>query len=578
MNKFSKAVISLICVLGMSVSLAGCGSSEVSLPGSGTPGVIDKTEWKEYDDLLVLASLEEDPVSRALLLHKAEEMLMDTGCVIPLFWSCGNYLQKDYISNIIPVTGSNLDMSHVRTERPGPGNSVAAYILSEFPKADPSADTSADMATLVLNTYAKLLKKDENGEIVPDLAESYTISDDRMTYTFTMRDNLKWSDGTPLDARDFEYSWKRGAASANGFENGSLFDVISGYPDDLDVKASEDGKTLTVKLMSPCPYFLQLCITAPYVPLQKRQIENAEGYRNASGKVVNPSAWAADAPIVSCGAYVLETWVHNSRMTLKKNPYYYDADNVSVDTIDLMINSDATSLYAAYTAGDISILERSIPADIFPTLKGSPELHITESNTSASIIFNENADIFKGMTQQEAATFRKALGQVIDRQFIVDVVISSPAKPATSYVPESISAGAGYKFYETPGYTYPKDGGYYSIVPDIDGARKMLESIGYKFGKNGKLLNPISIEYKYNPAGNNEAIAVAVQADLAQLGINFIPTAREWAVFLGEVGKRDFECARDAWNADYDDPNTFLSNFESAAPNNKAGLGVPAVK
>lgn len=578
MNKFSKAVISLICVLGMSVSLAGCGSSEVSLPGSGTPGVIDKTEWKEYDDLLVLASLEEDPVSRALLLHKAEEMLMDTGCVIPLFWSCGYYLQKDYISNIIPVTGSNLDMSHVRTERPGPGNSVAAYILSEFPKADPSADTSADMATLVLNTYAKLLKKDENGEIVPDLAESYTISDDRMTYTFTMRDNLKWSDGTPLDARDFEYSWKRGAASANGFENGSLFDVISGYPDDLDVKASEDGKTLTVKLMSPCPYFLQLCITAPYVPLQKRQIENAEGYRNASGKVVNPSAWAADAPIVSCGAYVLETWVHNSRMTLKKNPYYYDADNVSVDTIDLMINSDATSLYAAYTAGDISILERSIPADIFPTLKGSPELHITESNTSASIIFNENADIFKGMTQQEAATFRKALGQVIDRQFIVDVVISSPAKPATSYVPESISAGAGYKFYETPGYTYPKDGGYYSIVPDIDGARKMLESIGYKFGKNGKLLNPISIEYKYNPAGNNEAIAVAVQADLAQLGINFIPTAREWAVFLGEVGKRDFECARDAWNADYDDPNTFLSNFESAAPNNKAGLGVPAVK
>lgn len=578
MNKFSKAVISLICVLGMSVSLAGCGSSEVSLPGSGTPGVIDKTEWKEYDDLLVLASLEEDPVSRALLLHKAEEMLMDTGCVIPLFWSCGYYLQKDYISNIIPVTGSNLDMSHVRTERPGSGNSVAAYILSEFPKADPSADTSADMATLVLNTYAKLLKKDENGEIVPDLAESYTISDDRMTYTFTMRDNLKWSDGTPLDARDFEYSWKRGAASANGFENGSLFDVISGYPDDLDVKASEDGKTLTVKLAAPCPYFPQLCITAPYVPLQKRQIENAEGYRNASGKVVNPSAWAADAPIVSCGAYVLETWVHNSRMTLKKNPYYYDADNVSVDTIDLMINSDATSLYAAYTAGDISILERSIPADIFPTLKGSPELHITESNTSASIIFNENADIFKGMTQQEAATFRKALGQVIDRQFIVDVVISSPAKPATSYVPESISAGAGYKFYETPGYTYPKDGGYYSIVPDIDGARKMLESIGYKFGKNGKLLNPISIEYKYNPAGTNEAIAVAVQADLAQLGINFIPTAREWAVFLGEVGKRDFECARDAWNADYDDPNTFLSNFESAAPNNKAGLGVPAVK
>ena len=94
MNKFSKVFLSLICAFGMSISLVGCGSSEVTLPGSGTPGVIDKTEWKEYDDILAQAALEEDPVDRALLLHKAEEMLMDTGCVIPMFCHAGITFKK----------------------------------------------------------------------------------------------------------------------------------------------------------------------------------------------------------------------------------------------------------------------------------------------------------------------------------------------------------------------------------------------------------------------------------------------------------------------------------------------------
>ena len=376
-----------------------------------------------------------------------------------------------------------------------------------------------------------------------------------------------------LDAKDFEYSWKRGAASANGFENGPMFDCISGYPDDLDVTASGDGKTLTVKLADPCPYFTQLCVTSPYSPVQKNQVENAEGYKDASGSVVNPSAWAVDAPIISCGAYVLEKWEHNSKMVLVKNPYYYDADNVSVDKLELMLNSDPASLYAAYSADNISVLEGSVPSDILPTLKNSPEFYTAISNTSTSIIFNEDADIFKGMTKQEAATFRKALGWTIDRQFIVDVVTAGPAEPATAYVPGNMSTGTDFEFSKTPGYSYPEGDGYYTASPDLDRARNMLESIGFKFGKDGKLVSPVSIEYKYNSAGNNEAIAVALQADCAQLGINLIPTAREWAVFLGERNQRAFESSRDSWTADYDDPNTFLCNFRSYDPNNKTGLG-----
>ena len=573
MKRFSKVFISLICALCIGTSLAGCASSGDSLPGSGKAGVIDKTQWKEYDDLLVQAQSESDMTERALLLHKAEDMLMDTGCVIPIIWSQSYSLIKDYVSNVVIVDGSHLDLTHVRTEKPGPGNSVSAHILSEISKADPAASSTTDMSTLALNTYAKLLNKTEDGSIVPDLAESYTVSDDLKTYTFTMKDNLKWSDGTTLDARDFEYSWKRAAGSDGGFENSSMLDCISGYPDNLDVKASEDGKTLTVKLDDPCPYFTQLCVTLPYTPVQKSQVENAEGYKDASGRVVNPSAWAADAPIVSCGAYTLESWEHNSKMVLVKNPYYYDADNVTVDKLELMLNSDSASLYAAYSADNISVMEGGVPSDILPTLKNSPEFHTAISNTSTSIMFNEDADIFKGMTKQEAATFRKALGWTIDRQFIVDVVSSGPAEPATAYVPGNLSTGTDFEFSKTPGYSYPEGAGYYTASPDLDRARNMLESIGFKFGKDGKLVSPVSIEYKYNSAGNNEAIAVALQADCAQLGINLIPTAREWAVFLGEKNQRAFESARDSWTADYNDPNTFLGNFRSNDPNNKTGLG-----
>ena len=573
MKRINKVILSLICAICIGTSLVGCASSDDSIPGSGKAGVIDKTEWKEYDDLLAQAQSESDMTERALLLHKAEEMLMDTGCVIPIIWSQSYSLIKDYVSNIVIVDGNHLDLTHVRTEKPGPGNSVSAHILSEISKADPAASSTSDMATLAYNTYAKLLKKAEDGSIVPDLAESYTVSDDLKTYIFTMKDNLKWSDGTTLDARDFEYSWKRAAGSDGGFENSSMLDCISGYPDDLDVKASEDGKTLTVKLEDPCPYFTQLCVNLPYAPVQKSQIENAAGYKDASGRVVNPSAWAADAPIVSCGAYTLETWEHNSKMVLVKNPYYYDADNVSVDKLELMLNSDPASLYAAYSADNISVMEGSVPSDILPTLKNSPEFYTAISNTSTSIIFNEDADIFKGMTKQEAATFRKALGWTIDRQFIVDVVTAGPAEPATAYVPGNMSTGTDFEFSKTPGYSYPEDAGYYTASPDLDRARNMLESIGFKFGKDGKLVSPVSIEYKYNSAGNNEAIAVALQADCAQLGINLIPTAREWAVFLGEKNQRAFESARDAWTADYNDPNTFLCNFRSYDPNNKTGLG-----
>ena len=142
MKRFSKVFISLICVICLGTSLTGCASSGNVLPGSGKAGEIDKTEWKEYDELLAQAQAESDMTERALLLHKAEDMLMDTGCMIPLFWSQAYSLIKNYVSNVVIVDGRNLDLSHVKTEKTGPGNSVSAHILSEISKADPAASST----------------------------------------------------------------------------------------------------------------------------------------------------------------------------------------------------------------------------------------------------------------------------------------------------------------------------------------------------------------------------------------------------------------------------------------------------
>ncbi|MDO4939908.1 MAG: ABC transporter substrate-binding protein [Lachnospiraceae bacterium] len=573
MKLISKKIISIALAGVLAVSLSACGDSSAGLPGTGTDGVVEKINWSGYDELLDKSMNETDPVKRALLLHEAEDMLLDTGAIGPITKSNSYMLIKQDITGVRFTNNGNVDFSHIALKGDNGGKSIGVSVCGELSKMDPVANSTSDMSNIAQNTYARLLKKDMDGNILPELAESCTVSDDGLTYEFVIRDGLKWSDGSELDAKDFEYSWKRGAASENAFEYGNMFDCISGYPDNLDVKASDDGRTLTVRLSNPTAYFKELCCHTSYTPVQRKQVEEAAGYKDDSGKIQNPSAWATEGPIVSNGAYVVDEWIHNERITLKKNPYYYDAENVKTETVEMMISTDAASLYSAYLADSISVLYGKVPADVLPTIRDNPEFHTCQKNSSNSLLFNVRSPLFAGMTKEEAETFRKAVFYVVDRQFIVDVVNSGNSIVCGTYVPMGISDGTGKAFSETEGYSYPEDEGYYNAKPDLDKAREMLTSIGFEFGTDGKLLNPITIDYMYSSTIANEAVAVALQADLAQIGINLSLSSREWAVYLGELTNGNYELASTNWNADFDDPYNFLSLYLTDSPNNRAGLG-----
>ena len=567
--------------------------------GTGTPGVVEKTDWSGYDRLIGEAAAETDPVRRAFLLHQAEDMMMDTGAIVPLYNRSKYCLKKSGISGVFYGRTGVLDFSGIKREGADPAEPVCINTVREIPYLDGTSDMTTDLGMISLCLGAALFRYNENGETALELAESYEVSPDGLVYTFRLRDGLKWSDGTPLTADDFVYAWKRAANSRNGFPVSDLFTCISGYPDDLQVESSGDGSIFTVQLNVPCPYFPGLCTYPAFQPVLKRQVEAACAESDAQGSDVqdsgvqgadargsdmresdaqgsgNPWEWSNEAGFISCGPYTIKEWEHYERMTLVRNPEYYAADRIPTGQIELMLNKDAASAYAAYCSGDISLLsENGIPMDAVPALRGDPEFCLHRDIGTVYLTFNVNSELFAGMTEEEAKTFRKAISRAIDRPFLCEAADNGLVTPAAVFVPPSISDGTGGTFSDLPdGYRYPVDGGYYPLEPDLDGARKMLESIGFQFGKDGKLKNPVTVDFLMNPDSPNNEEAACLQADLAQLGITMTISAVEWTVYLGERDRGNYEMCRALWTADYDDAMAMLEIFKSDSPQNTSGLG-----
>ena len=208
-------------------------------------------DWSEYESLITEIKTTTDVENRVALMHKAEDILMGTAAVIPIYYYNDLYLQKTDVEGIY----SNLFGFKFFQFATCPRDVLKINLASEPAKVDPALNSSVDGACLAVNMFEGLYTYDANGDLQPALAENTEVSEDGLTYTFTLRDGLKWSDGTDLTAKDFEYAWKRAAAPETGADYGYMFDAIATTADGaLDVTASEDGKTLTVNLVAPCAY------------------------------------------------------------------------------------------------------------------------------------------------------------------------------------------------------------------------------------------------------------------------------------------------------------------------------------
>lgn len=591
-----KKLIALLLVLTMCVGLAACGntSTTTSADPSSESSAADESStdessatvdedaidpvngWAEYDALIDEIRTCTDTAKRAELMHQAEDMLMETGALMPLFFNADIYLQKDYLTNVYATPFGYKYFMFAKLENGS--DTLRAYLASEPDKLDPALNSTVDGAILAVNAFAGLMTYDAEGKQVNDLAENIEMTEDGLTYTVTLKDDLKWSNGDPLNANDFVYSWNRAANPLTASDYGYMFAPIKGYtemtemdeegnfvnPDaKLDVTASEDGKTLTINLEYPCAYFYDLLAFPTYFPVHQASVEAAD----PDG--TNPGAWALEAGFVSNGAYTLTKWEHNSSMTYEKNPNYHRADEVTIEKQEFMLSSDENATFAAYNAGNLDFSD-GVPTAEIAGVKESSEFYVVDTLGVTYVSFNVTSDLFDGMTAAEANTFRRALALLVDRDYIVTSITQTGQVPADSFIPYGCLDGNGEEFKNTS---------YYSADPadfeaNVEEGIAMLESIGYKF--DGGVLSaetPINFEYIVNTPGQNVDIAEALQQDFAAVGINMTIKEQEWNVFLNERKAGNFDVCRNGWIMDYSDPFNMLEMWTTDSGNNDCQLG-----
>lgn len=569
-----KKVVALVLSLAMVSSLVACGGGS-----SNTNTNTDKEattegsapEWKSYDEKIAQIRKETDLAKREALMHEAEDQLMDTWAVVPLYYYNDVYLQKTDVENIYANLFGFKYFGFAKT----PTNELALQIASEPDKLDPALNSTVDGACLAILAFSGLYAYDENGQLVPELAESYEMSDDALTYTFKMRDGLKWSDGETLDANDVVYSWNRLANPDTAADYSYLTSAIATNSDGtLQIEASEDGKTFTVHLKAPCAYFLDLCAFPAFYPVPQQAVESADGADT------NPGAWALEAGFVTSGPMKLTAWNHNESMTYEPNENYWAADKVSLTKINFMLSADDTAIYNAFKDGSLQFAD-TVATDVMATVKDTPEFHKIDTLGTYYCGFNVNSELFAGKTAEQAAGMRKAFSLLIDREYIVETIAQAEQEPANTFIPTGMADGNGGEFRKNDDdYTYPdkENVGYYNpkLTDDaVEEARELLKEAGYEFDDNGMLSEstPIDITYLTNDSEGNVKIGEAIQQDLAAIGINLTVETREWSVFLNERKEGKFDFAREGWLADYNDPINMLEMWESTSGNNDMQFG-----
>ncbi|MDO5703360.1 MAG: ABC transporter substrate-binding protein, partial [Lachnospiraceae bacterium] len=541
-------------------------------PASYNPAAPD---WTKYDSLIAEIKSNIDPAERVAKMHEAEDILMETGAVIPIYYYNDLYLQKTDVEGIY----SNLFGFKYFQAATTPRSTLKINLASEPAKLDPALNSSVDGACVIVNTFSGLYAYDEKGALVPacaDPANPYEVSEDGTEYTFHLRDGLTWSDGSALTAGDFEYAWKRAAKPETGADYGYLFTDTFAYDgDEIAVKATDD-KTLVAALNAPCAYFLDLAAFPAFYPVPKAAVEAAD----PSG--INPGAWASEAGYITNGAYTVDSWKHEESLTLVKNPKWYDADSVKVEKIEMMLSADDTAIYAAYNSGDLDFAD-TVPTNEIEAIKDNDDFHVVDNLGTYYVAFNVNSKLFEGKTVQQAANMRKAFSILIDRDYIIENVGQTEQKCATSFIPAGMADGNGGVFKaNTDSYTYPLEDeeGYFpeELQEDaVDEAIALLESAGYIF-EDGVLSDetPISVNYLTNEGTGHVAIAESIQQDLAEIGIDMSIETREWNVFLDERKQGHFDFAREGWLADYNDPVNMLEMWASNSGNNDCQFGKSA--
>jgi oligopeptide transport system substrate-binding protein len=473
-------------------------------------------------------------------------------------------------------------------------STISVCIASEPDSIDPALNSALDGGTMLNHLFSGLSKwaqKDDGTlEIVADaaqeLVEGVENADGTVTYTYTLRSGLTWSDGQAVTAGDFEFAWNRAAGPELSADYGYMFDVVDGYdemwetdadgnfvnPDaKLNVHALDDS-TLEVTLSNAVSYWNELMAFPVYYPVRE--------------DVVSNESWATDPSTYVCnGAYTITGWTHNSVITMEKNPNYIDADSITMDKIQFYLSDDANNMLTNFQNGDWQLID-DVPTNEIESLKTSypDEFVVAGQIGNYYACWNINERILPASStltgaEAEAAQeeIRNAISLLFDRNYIVEQITQAGQVPASSFVAMGMTDADGSQFYENAGHSSDYVG-YYDVSADAyqSNYASAIETLKkyYTFDEaTQKFTDFPTLTYLYNTSEGHKAIGEYLAGALSAVGITMNLENQEWNTFLNTRKAGDYSMARNGWLADYNDPITFLDMWTTASGNNDIQYG-----
>lgn len=550
----------------------------------------DKLTWAQSYDAVIAKTKVTSGEERIEYLHQAEDILMSTGAICPL------YYYTDIFMKDTKMTGYYSSPLGYKFFHRSTVNGSGEFTVCVGPKGDsfdPAINSAVDGAIVISHAFEGLYRWSQpaSGIIAGDLeagqAASYTKTEPdtqgHVKYTFQLRDGLTWSDGKELKASDFANSWARAASGKLAADYGYMFDCIVGYEEtsaDADkflplsgVKADDAGKTIEVELISDVPYFLELTAFPTYAPVRLDQIEGSED-----------DWWTTAEKYIGNGPMKL-TYIDNvqsGKLVFEPNEHYWDRSSVKATKLTMALSDDDDNQLANFEKGDWKFID-SVPNARIDELKTRPEYFVEGQLGTYYVIFNVNEKKLNKTLKNETqyAKFRKALGLLIDRNHICKEIGKAGQEPANTFVGKGVVEKHGDELFDWTEKSGPeRDGkGYYKVGTEdfsanVKQAIEDIKSLGFHFDETEQKFTDVpTLTYLYNEGDAHVDIAEYLQAAFEAVGIKIQLESQEWATFLNTRKAGEYSIARNGWLADYNDACSFLDMWITNSGNNDAQFG-----
>ncbi|MDG0891835.1 peptide ABC transporter substrate-binding protein [Bacillus paranthracis] len=416
--------------------------------------------------------------------------------------------------------------------------SINLPYIAEIPTMDVTKATDSESMNVMRNVFEGLYILGEDNKVIPGVAKSYEVSEDKKTYTFHLRDS-KWSNGTPVTAADFVFSWKRAVNPDTAAEYAFLFFDIKNAKsinskelpiDKLGVKAIDDH-TLEVQLEQPIPYFIDLTTFATFLPINEKYFES-------QGKQYSLEA----NQLVYNGAFTLDNWKHEQGFQLKKNSNYWDAKTVKLDTINFDIVKDKSTEINLYESGQIDRV--GLTGEFVDKYKNSPDFKERPEVTMQFLRMNQKNEVLKNKH------VRLAISQAMNKKAFVDTVLNNGSLPADGFIPADFAKGSDGKDFRKENGNLVKD--------DINEAKDNWKKARKELQKEQITLELLTSDNAIAKK-NAEYLKGELEKNLEGLTVHVKPQPRKQQIQL--LLNSDYDLGVDVWAPDIPDPITFLDLF-----------------